>query len=187
MWKKFTKSLRNSESYISMALGLLVVIVIGILLFNFFSGRMKNGLIPSTGDNKTEQSSQNPSKELPATHTVASGETLWTISEKYFKSGYNWTDIASANKLQNPDYLEVGQKLNIPQIEPVLPVTGIGKTSSDNSTISGDKYTVVQGDDLWNIAVRAYNDGYKWPEIAKVNKLTNPDLIEVGTVLTLSR
>lgn len=53
--------------------------------------------------------------------------------------------------------------------------------------ISGDSYTVVKGDNLWNIAVRAYGDGYKWVEIAKLNNLANPDIIHPGNVFKLPR
>lgn len=53
--------------------------------------------------------------------------------------------------------------------------------------IKGASYTVVQGDNLWNIAVRAYGDGYKWVEIAKANKLANPDLIHAGNKFVLPR
>lgn len=182
MWKGFLKNLKLSESYISMALGLLVVVVIGVLLFNFFSGRGKPG-IPTPGV-KTEEGQLAP-VSLPTSHTIADGENLWLIAEKYFNSGYNWVDIARENQLSNPDYLEVGQTLTIPKAEPILPVTGAGEAIS--SPITGVSYTVVPGDNLWDIAVRAYGDGFKWVEIAQANNLANPDLIHAGNVLTLSR
>lgn len=46
--------------------------------------------------------------------------------------------------------------------------------------------TVVgKNDSLWKIAVREYNDGYKWIEIAKANNLKNPSLVYVGQKLIL--
>ncbi len=53
--------------------------------------------------------------------------------------------------------------------------------------ITANTYTVVAGDNLWTIAVRAYGDGYKWVDIAKNNNLDNPNLIFSGNVLKLSR
>jgi len=38
---------------------------------------------------------------------------------------------------------------------------------------------------LWKIAEREYGDGFKWVEIAKLNNLKNPDLIEKGQILKL--
>ncbi|TSC53597.1 MAG: LysM domain-containing protein [Microgenomates group bacterium LiPW_16] len=182
MWKGFLKNLKLSESYISMVLGLLVVVVIGVLLFNFFSGRGKPG-VPTEGV-KTEEKQPTP-VSLPTSHTVASGENLWLIAEKYFNSGYNWVDIARENKLTNPDYVEVGQVLAIPKAEPILPVTGTDEAVS--SPITGVSYTVVTGDNLWDITVRAYGDGFKWVQIAQANNLANPDLIHAGNVLTLPK
>lgn len=53
--------------------------------------------------------------------------------------------------------------------------------------ISGDNYTVTSGEYLWEIAVRAYGDGYKWVDIARANNLNNPDVIHVGNKLVLPR
>lgn len=47
-------------------------------------------------------------------------------------------------------------------------------------------YTVVKDDSLWKIAVRFYNDGYRWTQIAKENNITKPDQIEKGQVLKIS-
>ena len=53
---------------------------------------------------------------------------------------------------------------------------------------TGDTYTVVSGDSLSKIAKNHYGDAAKWHQIYEANKATignNPDLIEVGQVLTL--
>ena len=53
---------------------------------------------------------------------------------------------------------------------------------------SGDTYTVVSGDSLSKIAKHHYGDAAKWHQIYDANKAligNNPDLIEVGQVLTL--
>ncbi|NOY15133.1 MAG: LysM peptidoglycan-binding domain-containing protein [bacterium] len=46
-------------------------------------------------------------------------------------------------------------------------------------------YVVKPGDYLWKIAKQHYQDGFKWVEIAKANKLTNPDLLYTGQKLIL--
>lgn len=48
-------------------------------------------------------------------------------------------------------------------------------------------YTVVAGDSLSKIVKREYGDAQKWPVIFEANrdKISNPDLIHPGQVLTI--
>lgn len=50
------------------------------------------------------------------THTVASGETLWAIAQKYYGTGVEWKKIYEANKdvIANPNIIRVGQVIKIP-------------------------------------------------------------------------
>ena len=52
---------------------------------------------------------------------------------------------------------------------------------------SAKAYTVVSGDNLWNIAKRFYGDGSKYKLLAEANSgiVTNPNLIYPGQVLTI--
>ena len=187
--KKWLKDLKLNESTISMILGALVVVVVGILIYNYFTNVGKETGQPLTGDQQLED--QNIPAGLPTTHTVVAGEHLWQIAEKYYGSGYNWTDIAEANKLTNPDQIEAGQTLEIPKaaVRGEVVEQQIQTQVVAAQTVASDSYTVQKGDSLWSIAVRAYQDGYKWSEIVKANqdKIANPDQIEVGVVLALPR
>lgn len=49
----------------------------------------------------------------------------------------------------------------------------------------GTYYTVVPGDNLWNIAVTYYGDGTRYPEIATANAIPDPNLIFPGQVLLI--
>lgn len=188
MWKNFQKDLekrfKSSESFVSLFLGLLIVLVLGILVFNFVSNRVKQGNTTKEAA-KTEQGAQVEKGGKSKTYTVAAGDTLWSIAEKTYNSGYKWTDIAKANNLANADKLEVGQVLKLPEVSATAPSINGGGASV--GTISGNSYTVVRGDSLWNISIRAYGDGYGWVKIAQANKLTNPDLIHAGNILVLPR
>jgi putative chitinase len=208
--RSILKVIKLNESTISMALGVFVVLAVVVLAFNYFKGQNagKNQLTPSA-------STENTSDE----YIVQKGDSLWSISMKYYDSGFKWVDIAKANNIKNARAIEVGQKLIIPQPQPnaenaiseaknepeirtqeVTPTPSvgshgpiIGSTSAENAIVStnesitGDSYTVVKGDNLWKIAVRAYGDGYRWVEIAKVNNLHNPNLIHPGNVFQLPR
>jgi nucleoid-associated protein YgaU len=180
-----------------MILGAIVIVVAGVLAINFFKSRSGGETVPAIDDNSAENIT------LPTTHTVEEGEDLWKIAEIYYKSGYNWADIAKENNITNPNLIAAGTKLTIPNVTPKLigealasptptqtpekiegPVSSI---SSEKLEITDSTYTVVSGDTLWDIAVRAYGDGYKWGELAKANKLQNPNLIHAGNVFVIPR
>jgi nucleoid-associated protein YgaU len=138
-----------------------------------------------------------PQKEVlkqGTNYIVKEGETLWGIAEKTYKSGYNWVDIARANKLSNPDSLATGMKLVLPKAEQKNATdepewTGINSNNnvSQVEKITGSKYTIKNGDTLWDISVRAYGDGYQWPKLHSANKLSNPDIILVGSSINIPR
>lgn len=124
-------------------------------------------------------------------YTVAAGDSLWAIAEKQYKSGYNWVDIARANNLSNPGALNAGQKLKLPKVEQkiatVQPQQNQQQVDQSKSKITGADYTIVKGDTLWDVSVRAYGDGYQWKKIADANKLVNPSLIHSGNKLKIPR
>jgi len=182
--KSILKSLKLNESTISMFLGAVVIAVVAVLLVNYFKDETK-GKLPVSTNNSTELTQTEPGET--GTYTVLKGESLWVIAEKQTGSGYNWVKIAQANKISNPGHIEVGQKLSIPVIE-LKNEANISETSRENlNSISGATYEVQKGDNLWNISIRAYGDGYKWVQIARENKLVNPNLIHPGNVLALTR
>lgn len=121
-------------------------------------------------------------------YVVQEGDDLWNIAEKTYNSGYNYVDLVSANNIMYADYIEVGQKINLPKVEPKMPTTGeispeAASTKSESSIPA--TYTALEGDCLWNIAITQYNDGYMWTRIAQLNNLPDPDFIMVGQVLKL--
>ena len=181
MWKMLKERFSSTDSLVSLALGLAVVLVIGVTVVNYV--RTKNANQEGASDTKTETSVA--SANLPAEHSVTAGETLWSIAEKYYKSGYNWVDIQKANTLPNADRIEVGQTLTIPNVTPIPVPTGMTSSTSTDGKPKQKSYTVVTGDNLWSIASAMYSNGYKWVEIAKTNALVNPDLIHAGNVLVL--
>ncbi len=241
----FFDYLRFGESYTSLILGIIVVIISTALLLSFVHN--KNSM--ATPSNSTTENTQKiavqpnyqitsvpsltpipsgaeqvtptkvtatntpekptvtvqaakvpsvvPTQVKSGEYVVKSGDTLWSIAEQKYKSGYNWVDIAKANNLRNPGMISAGTKLIVPQVTPKLITVVDQKTvqtadEQNNSTYIGKKivntsYTVVRGDTLWNIAQRAYGDGEKWVLIAKANNLVNPRVIHAGNVLKLPR
>lgn len=97
---------------------------------------------PTTGSNA-------PSSTLPTTYKVQSGDTLWKIATKFYNNGSLYNGIYNANKdkIKNPNSINVGQVLTIPNIETAkknnTAPNSNNKSSSTSSTSS--KTTVTYG------------------------------------------
>jgi len=163
-----------------MVLGAIVIVIVGILVVNYFKGGKSQTLSDAL-------STQNETAK-PQFHTVTQGESLWSIAEDTYGSGYNWTDISKVNGLKSEN-IEVGQKLSLPTVPAKKPTIAkqVLVAQKPDSSIAASTYKVVRGDSLWKISVRAYGDGYQWVKIARENKLVNPNLIHPGNILTLPR
>jgi LysM repeat protein len=99
----------------------------------------------------------------PAWHTVARGETLFSIGRHY---NVNPWAIASANALANPHRIYAGQRLYVP-----------AGPAYSQSHVCGTNYTVQRGDTLFRIA-RIYGvDAWR---IAGANGIYNLNRIWVG-------
>jgi nucleoid-associated protein YgaU len=184
MFEDLKKQLSNPDSLVSLFLGLAVVVVTIVLIVNYVKEK-RAGSVPTQADTNTVQQQQaTGSATLPGSYTVVAGDTLWSIAEKYFSSGYNWVDIAQANKLTDANDITVGQMLTIPSV----PKRDAGQVSSTTMEVKkpvSNTYTVKHGDTLWAISLEIYGTGYRWADIATLNKLANPNVIHSGNVLQL--
>lgn len=181
---KLEKEIQSNQSRLSMVLGGLIILVIGILIFNYFNKTNKNSSEIGPAQNTTNLEQNVSSDKLPGKYTVKENDTLFDIAQKYYNDGYKYQEIATANNLADPDSLEKGQVLEIPKLE--------SKTTNLETTDWGPKitentYTVMEGDWLSKIAARAYGDTFAFDKIAKANNILNPDLIEPGMTLTIPR
>ncbi|MBI2086188.1 LysM peptidoglycan-binding domain-containing protein [Candidatus Daviesbacteria bacterium] len=194
--EKIETNIESNQSKVSLVLGALIILVIGILVFNYFN-RNKASLGPAQ-QTETQAEKQDISKDnLPGDYTVKDGDTLFIIAEKYYQDGEKFSEIAKANNLNDVNAIVVGQVLKIPKLETQAVVaeastspelgTGGGNTTIWGTRIEGNTYTVVEGDWLSKIAGRAYGDIMAFDKIAKANNISNPDHIEPGLVLTIPR
>lgn len=189
--------IQSNQSRLNMVLGALIVLVVGILIFNYFN-RSKSDLGPA--QSTTQEQQDVAAENLPGKYTVKEDDTLFIIAAKYYQDGYKYTEIAKANNILDPNTVVVGQVLDIPKLENAqatviateTPAPSASPSINPTPTDWGPKiventYTVVEGDWLSTIAARAYGDIYTYQKIADANHISNPDLIEPGQILTLPR
>ena len=94
------------------------------------------------------------------TYIVKSGDSLWSIANKYNTSV---SELKSLNNLSS-DVLQIGQVLKLP-----------------SNNLTGNTYTVKSGDSLWSIANK-YNTSVN--ELKSLNNLSS-DILQIGQVLKL--
>lgn len=108
---------------------------------------------------------------LPTTHTVQTGETLFSISQVY---GVPEAEIQIANTIADPNNLTVGQVLTIPAPGTTAPPTAVPGQEQT--------YVVQPGDNLFRIGLRY---GFTAAELAAYNGIPNMTLIYPGQVIRI--
>ncbi|HKP41723.1 alpha/beta hydrolase-fold protein [Mycobacterium sp.] len=149
------------------------------------------------------------------THTVVAGETLSALALRYYGDAELYRLIATASGIANPNVINVGQRLILPDFTrytvaagdtlsalalrfygdaELYPLIASASGIADPSNIDVEqrliipdatRYTVVAGDTLSALAVRFYGDAGFYPLIAKVNGIADPAVINVGHVLVI--
>ena len=141
-----------------------------------------------------------------ALHTVAAGDTLWSIAAKYYQRGtgglVNALFEANRSVLSEPDRLRVGMVLTIPVRSGDRPATLSHPNGSRNQSLSlvsqsksGEPastgsfrwYQIKKNDRYVTIARDQLGDGGRWHEIFELNKsrFPDPDSIRDGVRIKL--
>ncbi len=96
------------------------------------------------------------------THTVQSGESLWSIANKYDTSV---AELIRLNGISNPNLIIVGQQLQI----------------SGQASVATEKvYYVKAGDTLSGIAVKLNSTV---AQLAQRNNISNPNFLQIGQTI----
>ncbi|MBM4054172.1 MAG: LysM peptidoglycan-binding domain-containing protein [Planctomycetes bacterium] len=143
------------------------------------AGNEKQDAVIKGQEPKTENIRQ---EEKPAanvvTYKVQERDNLRKIARKYYGNEDKWLVIFNANqdKIYDRNNLRVGTELIIPNKETVSQATD-GRQSTrlvshevTEQTANAKKHVVEDGDSLYKIAVKYYNDGSKWKKILDANK-----------------
>ena len=183
------------ENYLSIALGLLVLLVAVSIVFR------ANDTMLTKKSKEVAEEAQKAAQLAGREYVVKKGESVSSIARDQLGSLDQTQAIVDANKLENPERIEVGQKLILPDVENGESeideqvagtnegdLNGAGvTTTAPGGKITGDTYTVQKGDTLFNIAIRAYNNGNMMYTIMRANGLRSVNYIEAGWTLKLPR
>jgi len=111
------------------------------------------------------------------THIVQPGETLWVIASRH---GVSVNAIARANRLDDVDLLQPGQRLVIPASGSTPMGTKPGRTSAARASAPRLlRYEVRAGDNLWALA-RRFDMGVE--DLAALNGIAVESTLRIGQV-----
>lgn len=120
----------------------------------------------------------------PEKYTIEPGDTLSSISLRYYGSERMWIDIAQANPTIDPIRLRPGQEIRLP--EPNAATIANRSTPPPPGQLA--TYLVRSGDNLSSIARQFYGDATLWRVIFNANRNelgNNPDRLQAGMKLTI--
>jgi beta-lactamase class A len=110
-------------------------------------------------------------REGITTYMIQPGDTLLDIATR---TGVSLERLIGLNQIQNPDVIVAGKTL---RLEP-----GAEQAAASASPSSAGRYTVKNGDTLWDISVAT---GVQVDEVIKLNNIDNADSLTVGQQLVL--
>ena len=135
-----------------------------------------------------QQASEQATLQRPAdiTHVVAKGETLSSISKKYYNTASKWPQILAANKqvLTDPRRLMPKMRLRIPaapvgEVAQAVVKSPTPRLEATTTKTDEKAYTVVKGDTLYRIALKRYGDGGRWKDLLKANQALLKDSTDI--------
>ncbi len=194
---------RWDDSLISLGLGALVVVVSGILIYNYFSGQtprilqeqMQTLASPTviaqaqqTADPAAAQVtpiafSSRPSNEVIAPATPKPVVTTQPTIQPTVAPTAVPTQIAQATVA--PTQVPVPTMVAAP-VQTTAPVAAAVAPKADTKTLPAS-YTVASGDTLWDLSAKFYGTGFEWKKIAQANNLSNARELAVGANISIPR
>lgn len=113
------------------------------------------------------------------THTVAKGESYYTIAKKVLGSSSRWREIERLNGIP-AESLKVGTVIKIPAKD-----GGAGPAGAAPSVGGGKTHIVSKGETLGDISKEYFGTTTKWKQIVEANPGVRPENLKVGQSLVI--
>ncbi len=143
------------------------------------------GTAPSSGPYRSISNSsleQRTAQHGMQEYTVRDGDTLWSIAERYYGTGWEYKRLLKANM---GHVMRGGERFTNAVIQPgwILEIPPVNRTLDEQA---GTRiYTVEWGDTLRGIAARFLGSETRWQEIYEANRASIDDPDEIITGMRL--
>lgn len=168
------------ESYASLILGAIIVIILGLLVANFLSRRDQGKIDQGDQIQQIEQEEGTP--VAGRDYVVRENDSLSKIAQQVYGSQEFWPALAQVNNIANADIILVGSTLKLPAKEAL---------ETQKALLAQTTYQVQAGETLFTIAQRVYGDGSRWPTLHRANgtlRLPNGNpLVYAGSTIVVPR
>lgn len=178
--KFLSEKINWQESYASLILGAIIVIILGLLVANFLSRRGQGKI--DQGDQIQQPQVEEITPVAGRDYVVQENNSLSKIAEQVYGGQEFWPALAQVNNIVNPDVIWVGSTLKLPAKE---------ELEGQKALLSQTTYQVQAGETLFTIAQKIYGDGSKWPVLHRANgslRLPNGNpLVYAGSTIVVPR
>jgi nucleoid-associated protein YgaU len=175
----FTTRINLQESYPSLILGAIIVVILGLLVANFLSRGTQQ---IDQGEQTTLTQEEAAAPQAGSQYIIRENDSLAKISEQVYGSQEMWPAIASVNNIADPDRILAGNTLELPAKE---------ELATQETAMTLNTYQVQAGDTFFTIAEKVYGDGSMWTVLHRANgSMVLPNgnpLVLAETTITVPR
>jgi len=150
-------------------------------------------LSPTPNDDVTDKKKTTDKKPAKTTskYKIKKGDSFMKIARTLYGDEKKYLDIIKVNPDVDPNRLQLGQKINLPEAVDLKTGQPVSTTKKKNTkktpAVLGKTHTVSNGDTLVGISKQYYGDGRKWRKIWDANRqaIIDPDTLKIGTTLII--
>jgi len=179
-----------TEELLSTIFSVLILVLLIFGVYSFFQSKFNHPQITQEAAQTASIPSQEGPYEPVKVYWIKQGDSLSLIAKQLYGDTIYWPLLQMENGINNVNLIYPGDFLNLPSRELLQDFTNKVKpgqisTGASIEALTEKVYKVEKGDTLWHICERRYGDPRKYVDIAKINKIDNPNHIEVDWQLSL--